>query len=95
MKTIEEVLGDGPEKFIETYGLEEFKKTQDDPEYLIKNYLADEGDDVKREVIPGNNGYSQIHIIVTEPNGHWLKFKFLKRDEVNVPDNFLDNLHTL
>lgn len=78
MKSIEEVFGPGPEAFIEKYGEAELKKTQSNPEYMVREYLMESEDQLTREESPHPLG-TRIDLIVTEPDGHWIKLKFLKK----------------
>lgn len=80
MKSIKEVFGPGPESFIEKYGESELKKTQSDPEYMVREYLMESGDQLTREESPHPHG-TRIDLIVTEPDGHWIKLKFLEKKD--------------
>ena len=66
-----------PEEFIKKHGIEELKKTQKDPEYFVKTYFAEEQDTVTVSKFPHILG-TEIHITVTEPDGKWKTFKFMK-----------------
>ena len=77
MKNIIEVLSPGPEALLEEWGLEEFKKTQQDPEYLIRNYIMEDGDGLSIETYPHPKG-KEFHYKIVEPDGHWVKLKFVK-----------------
>lgn len=68
-----------PEEFIAEYGLDELKKTQNDPEYLVRTYIAEDQDSISIETFDHLCG-TEIHIKVTEPSGKWRKFKFLKKE---------------
>ena len=55
----------------------ELRKSQSDPEYMVRKYLAEPDDVVTSEIITHPLG-TEIHIRVTEPSGKWSKFKFLR-----------------
>ena len=77
MRNIGKVLSPGPEALLEEWGSEEFKKTQQDPEYLITNYLMEAGDQLVVTSAPHPRG-EEIHYRVTEPSGRWTVLKYVK-----------------
>ena len=77
MKNIGKVLSPGPDALLKEWGVEEFKKTQQDPEYLIRNYLMEAGDGLSVETHPHPKG-EEFHYRVTEPSGRWVTLKFVK-----------------
>lgn len=77
MKNIGTVLSPGPDALLKEWGADEFKKTQQDPEYLIRNYLMEAGDGLSVETYPHPKG-EEFHYRVTEPSGRWVTLKFVK-----------------
>ena len=53
------------------------RKSQKDPEYLVREFLLEEGDTIKVNETPHVLG-TRVDVIVTEPDGHWIKLKFIK-----------------